>query len=62
MIRTFLLIILCSFLSFCAEKIVYTCTICEMSFEDQKWADKCQDWCEKHHSCNAGITKHAIKK
>jgi hypothetical protein len=33
-----------------------------MSFEDKKWADKCQDWCVTQNSCNAEITKHAIKK
>jgi hypothetical protein len=60
--RTFLLIFMCGFLSFCSEKTAYKCTICEMSFEDKKWADKCQDWCETQHSCNAEITKHAIKK
>ena len=27
----------------------------------KEWADKCQDWCETQHSCNAEITKHSIK-
>ena len=52
---------MCSFLSFCSEKTTYKCAICEMSFSKKEWADKCQDWCETQHSCNAEITKHSIK-
>jgi hypothetical protein len=59
--RIFLLIFMCSFLSFCSEKTTYKCAICEMSFSKKEWADKCQDWCETQHSCNAEITKHSIK-
>ena len=55
-------IILITCLSYYTESAIYKCTICEMSFEDKKWADKCQHWCESLDSCNAEITKHAIKK
>ncbi|HIG32907.1 MAG TPA: hypothetical protein EYQ09_05680 [Flavobacteriales bacterium] len=59
--RIFLLIFMCSFLSFCSEKTTYKCTICEMSFEEKDRSDKCQDWCENHHSCNVEIISHSIK-
>ena len=49
-------------MSNCHETTKYKCTICEMSFAEKEWADKCQDWCETQHSCNTEITKHAIKK
>ena len=32
----------------------------DMYFEEKEWAEKCQDWCENHYSCNAEITQHAI--
>ena len=48
-------------MSNCQETTKYKCTICEMSFEEKEWADKCQDWCENHHSCNSEITQHATK-
>ena len=54
-------IILIPFLSYYAESTIYKCAICEMSFEEKEWSNKCQDWCENHHSCNAEITKHSIK-
>ena len=54
-------IILTTCLSYYTESTIYKCTICEMSFEEKEWSDKCQDWCENHHSCNAEITKHSIK-
>ena len=54
-------IILIPFLSYYAESTIYKCVICEMSFEEKEWRDKCQDWCEYHHSCNAEITKRSIK-
>ena len=49
------------FLINCTQTQTYTCDVCKMSFEDKKWADKCENWCETQHSCNAEITKHAIK-
>jgi len=61
--KLFSLIIIIFVFESCLEKetLKYKCEICEMSFEEKEWAEKCKDWCENHHSCNAAITQHAIK-
>ncbi|MEC8853742.1 MAG: hypothetical protein VYD33_04780 [Bacteroidota bacterium] len=52
--------ILIVFMSNCKESLKYKCDVCDMYFEEKEWAEKCQDWCENHYSCNAEITQHAI--
>ena len=49
------------FLINCTQTQTYICDVCEISFEDKKWADKCENWCNTQHSCNAEIINHAIK-
>jgi predicted ATP-dependent serine protease len=41
-------------------KTLYVCEACGFAYEQQEWAQKCQKWCEEHHSCNLDITKHAV--
>ena len=38
------------------------CEECKMIYKNKKWAEKCEAWCKKNHSCNLEITKYAIKK
>ena len=38
----------------------YLCTICNLKYEEQAMAQKCADWCQTQHSCNAAITQHAV--
>lgn len=40
----------------------YVCELCKFKYKDKSWAEKCQNWCEIHKSCNLEITKHAIKE
>ena len=42
-------------------KIVYKCEKCGWLYKSKKWAQKCEDYCGKNHSCSLDITKHAIK-
>ena len=42
-------------------KKTYQCDNCKLYFEDKEWADKCQAWCDEHHTCNVEITKHRIR-
>lgn len=44
-----------------ANKRFYQCEICKFNYNYKKWAKKCQDWCEKHNSCNIEITKYAVQ-
>ena len=53
-------LLLIVFMSNCKESLKYKCDVCDMYFEEKEWAEKCQDWCENHYSCNAEITQHAI--
>ncbi|MBI2042829.1 hypothetical protein HYT25_00380 [Candidatus Pacearchaeota archaeon] len=42
-------------------KIVYKCEKCGFYYKTKNFAEKCEDFCKKHKSCNLNITKHAIK-
>lgn len=44
------------------DKTLYICEGCEFAYEDKEWAEKCEDYCKKHHSCNMEITAHAVKE
>jgi len=33
-----------------------------MAYTDKKKAYECEEWCEKHKSCNLEITKHSLKE
>jgi len=39
---------------------IYYCKICGMRFKQNNWAQKCEDWCKEHNSCNIDIVRHAI--
>ena len=43
------------------NKTLYLCEECGFAYEDKEWAQKCEDWCYEHHSCNMEITKHAVE-
>lgn len=38
----------------------YLCEACELAYEEREWAEKCQQWCEEHQSCNLEIIEHAV--
>ena len=42
------------------NKTFYTCEACGFAYEQKEWAQKCQEWCEEHNSCNLEITQHAV--
>lgn len=39
---------------------IYTCEICGFGYRDKDMAEKCQNWCTTHPSCNLEITKNAV--
>lgn len=41
------------------SKRYYICDECGFAYEDKVWAEKCQDYCAKHHACSIDITRHA---
>jgi len=36
----------------------YVCEACGFGYREREWAEKCQAWCEKYHSCNLEIMQH----
>ena len=39
---------------------LYVCEACGFAYKEKKLAEKCQQWCEEHNSCNLEITKYAV--
>ena len=40
------------------DKVWYQCEECGFFYADKTWAEKCEAWCKKHHSCNLEIIEH----
>ncbi len=40
----------------------YTCSECGLSYKEKGVAQKCEDWCKQHTSCNLEITKDSVNK
>lgn len=40
---------------------LYQCEICKFNYLEKSFAEKCEDWCKKHNSCNLEIIKQAVK-
>ena len=38
----------------------YICEECGFAYKEKEWAQKCQQWCGQHQSCNLEITQHAV--
>lgn len=43
------------------NKKVFQCEECKFLYKNKETAEKCQDWCSKHKSCNLKIIKYAVK-
>lgn len=39
----------------------FQCEDCKLQYREREWAEKCEEWCLGHHSCNLAITRHAIR-
>ena len=37
---------------------LYICEECGFAYKEKEWAEKCQQWCKQHQSCNLEITEH----
>lgn len=44
------------------NKNYFVCEICSFAYKEKELAEKCQNWCDEHKSCNIEITKHAISQ
>jgi hypothetical protein len=44
------------------SKKVFQCEECKLYYDDKLWAQKCEEWCKNHHTCNIEISKHRIRE
>jgi len=42
-------------------KKYFQCEACGFYYKDKKWAEKCEEFCNKNKSCSIEITKHSVK-
>jgi hypothetical protein len=42
-------------------KGLFQCSECKMLFRERIWAEKCEAWCRKNHTCHIEIIKHAVQ-
>ena len=40
------------------EETLYICETSGFAYKQKEWAEKCQQWCKEHQSCNLEITQH----
>lgn len=43
------------------NKKYFKCEACGFYYKDKKWAEKCEEFCNKNKSCSIEITKHSVK-
>jgi hypothetical protein len=43
------------------DRTLYVCEVCGLNYEERMWAEKCEDFCARHHACSLEITSHAVK-
>ena len=41
-------------------KEIYVCEACSFAYKEKELAEKCEEFCKKHNSCNIEITKYSI--
>ncbi len=42
------------------DEVLYVCEVCGLAYAEKKWAEKCQEWCQQHQSCNLEIIQHSV--
>ncbi len=43
-------------------KTYYVCGVCNSSYEEKEWADKCREWCDSHDgTCSLEIIQHSVR-
>jgi len=43
------------------EIVYFMCEECNMYYKTKELAQKCENFCNKYHSCSLEITKHAVQ-
>jgi hypothetical protein len=37
---------------------LYVCEECGLAYNEKEWAEKCEQWCREHGTCNIEIIEH----
>lgn len=40
---------------------LYLCDECGLVYNEEKWANMCEEYCSEHHACSLEITRHAVR-
>jgi len=43
------------------NETLYVCEVCGFKYRERRWAEECEGFCSKHHSCSLGIIRHAVQ-
>ncbi|MEK7623108.1 MAG: hypothetical protein AAB408_00365 [Patescibacteria group bacterium] len=43
------------------ENKTYACDECGLHYDSADQAERCQEWCGAHGSCNLEITRHSVE-
>jgi len=43
------------------DETLYVCEECWLVYRERRWAEQCEEFCSKYHSCSLEITKHAVQ-
>ncbi|MBI4160798.1 MAG: hypothetical protein HY506_02725 [Candidatus Yanofskybacteria bacterium] len=42
------------------ERKPFQCPECGLNYKGRGWAEKCENWCREHKSCNIENTRHSL--
>jgi hypothetical protein len=43
------------------DETLYVCEVCGFKYGERRWAEECEEFCSKHHSCSLEIIRHAVQ-
>jgi predicted ATP-dependent serine protease len=43
------------------DENLYVCEECGLVYKERRWAEQCEEFCSKYHSCSLEITRHAVQ-
>jgi hypothetical protein len=41
-------------------KVYHVCEFCNCAYNEEEYAEQCQEWCKEYHRCNMKIMKHRV--
>lgn len=41
--------------------VSYQCEHCKLTYLDEYWQQRCEEWCRENETCNLNITMHSLE-